>query len=71
MFTTILLLPFLVVSGQDPLPGVPGIPGEDYPVLSAPVPTNFNCNEGFIPGYYAHTEVCKTVFTFLNVVVKL
>ena len=51
-----LLLPLLVLS-QDPLPGVPGLPGADYPVLSAPEKTSFNCNDGFIPGYYAHTEV--------------
>ena len=55
-----LLLPLLVLS-QDPLPGVPGLPGADYPVLSATEKTSFDCNDGFIPGYYAHTEVSRYI----------
>ena len=59
LFVLLLFVPLLVIS-QDTLPGVPGTPGADYPVLSAPLPTSFDCNDGFIEGYYAHTEViCK------------
>ena len=56
MLLLALFLPLLVLS-QDPLPGVPGLPGADYPVLNSPQKTSFDCNDGFIPGYYAHTEV--------------
>ena len=56
LFRFVLVFPTVVIS-QSPLPGVPGTPGDDYPVLSAPLPTSFDCNDGFIPGYYAHTEV--------------
>ena len=58
LIITLILLPLLVLC-QDPLPGVPGLPGADYPVLSAPLTSSFDCNDGFIPGYYAHTEVSR------------
>ena len=35
---------------------VPGVPGEDYPVLAAPPPTDFSCADKVAGGYYADTE---------------
>ena len=35
---------------------VPGVPGEDYPVLAAPPPTAFSCADKVAGGYYADTE---------------
>ncbi len=34
---------------------IPGIPGEDYPILSAALETSFAC-EGKVMGYYADPE---------------
>ena len=57
-FLLLLVVPYLVVSQEEEmLPGVPGVPGQDYPVLSATLSTSFDCNDGFIEGYYAHAEV--------------
>ena len=35
---------------------VPGVPGEDYPVLAAPPLTAFSCADKVAGGYYADTE---------------
>ena len=35
---------------------VPGQPGEDFPLLSAPPPTTFSCQDKVEGGYYADTE---------------
>ena len=56
LFTLVLVFPLAVFS-QSPLTGVRGKPGEDYPAISVPLPSSFDCNDGFIPDYYAHTEV--------------
>jgi hypothetical protein len=65
LFILFLVFP-LVVVGQSPLPVVPGTPEEDYPVLSTPLPTSFDCNDGFTPGYYAHIDVIiSNVLTIL------
>ena len=44
---------------EDPLfalaASVPGVPGEDYPILSSPPDTSFVC-DGYVSGYYADTE---------------
>ena len=39
---------------------IPGSPGEDYPIFSAPPETSFRCDryiEGYIEGYSIHEEV--------------
>ena len=35
---------------------VPGLPGEDYPILAVPPETSFTCTDKVNGGYYADTE---------------
>ena len=52
---------FAVVSAQDEDPiaalssSIPGFPGEDYPIFSAPPVSSFLCDD-YIQGYYADPE---------------
>ena len=46
---------------------VPGIPGEDYPVLSAPPDTAFTCEGKVNGGYYADAEArCQGVQSVIS-----
>lgn len=59
LFKVSLLLLSVVGQQDDPLDAlaenVPGVPGEDYPILSTPVETGFTCPQE-VPGYYADQE---------------
>ena len=46
---------------------VPGIPGEDYPVLAAPPDTAFTCEGKVNGGYYADAEArCQGVLSVIS-----
>ena len=46
---------------------VPGIPGEDYPVLAAPPDTVFTCEGKVNGGYYADAEArCQGVQSVIS-----
>uniref|UniRef100_A0A1A9VQL0 Chitin-binding type-2 domain-containing protein n=1 Tax=Glossina austeni TaxID=7395 RepID=A0A1A9VQL0_GLOAU len=41
---------------------IPGVPGIDYPLFSQVPPTNFDCAQQALPGYYADIEAQCQVF---------
>ena len=51
-WSTLLLL----VTSQHELPGVPGVPGRDYPLLASVPPTLFSCRGQVDGGYYADPQ---------------
>ena len=42
---------------------VPGLPGDDYPVFSAPPETSFVCDVQPVEGYYADQEVFTQIIS--------
>ena len=45
------------MSDTDDLSGsIPGVPGEDYPILSSPPQTSFSCSDKVKGGYYSDQE---------------
>ena len=56
---------------EDPLlalaASVPGVPGEDYPILSSPPDTSFVCDGQPAPGYYSDPEAdCQSFHICAN-----